>query len=406
MSSNSEDSSSSGIESIDNEPISKYKKGGYYPVSIGEIFNNRYRIIKKIGWGVFSTVWIAYDYKESNIFKVLKIQQANESERSVSQDEIDIAKKINIEFGCKLIENFMQESMFGNHLVLVFNLFGENLLSVIRNYHYNGINERVVKKITLKLLQILQHIHEDIGIIHTDIKPENILISKPSKKINHLLQKYKIIDIECPIKLVDKNKFTLSKSQKKRQKKLMKKRVIEEDDVSSSDDETYLERSSDIRIVDFGNSQWLDNKEDIDIQTRQYRSPEVIIGNIYNQSADIWSSACVIFELLTGENLFNPIRGKNFDIEDSHISLMISYLSEDFTAYKSCKYYDMFFNKDDNLINIQNIRKITIKKLLKKYKFLDSNNWCKLLESMLVIDYEKRPSASELLNTFQEWLSN
>ena len=36
-----------------------YRKGGYHPVTVGEIYNNRYEIIRKLGWGHFSTVWLA-----------------------------------------------------------------------------------------------------------------------------------------------------------------------------------------------------------------------------------------------------------------------------------------------------------------------------------------------------------
>lgn len=38
-----------------------YCRGGYYPVKIGEIFNDRYKVIRKLGWGHFSTVWLCED---------------------------------------------------------------------------------------------------------------------------------------------------------------------------------------------------------------------------------------------------------------------------------------------------------------------------------------------------------
>ena len=37
--------------------------GGYHPVRVGDLFNNRYSIIRKLGWGHFSTVWLAWDVK-------------------------------------------------------------------------------------------------------------------------------------------------------------------------------------------------------------------------------------------------------------------------------------------------------------------------------------------------------
>ena len=48
----------------------------------------------------------------------------------------------------------------------------------------------------------------------------------------------------------------------------------------------------------------------------QYRSPEVIIGSGYDTSADMWSLACMVFELLTGDLLFEPNAGDNYDRDE------------------------------------------------------------------------------------------
>ena len=63
--------------------------------------------------------------------------------------------------------------------------------------------------------------------------------------------------------------------------------------------ETELETVS-CKIVDFGNACWRQRHFTDDIQTRQYRSPEVIVGQGYDTSTDLWSFACMIFELVTG----------------------------------------------------------------------------------------------------------
>ena len=45
----------------EDEGITDYKIGGYHPVHVGEILINRYVIVQKLGWGHFSTVWLARD---------------------------------------------------------------------------------------------------------------------------------------------------------------------------------------------------------------------------------------------------------------------------------------------------------------------------------------------------------
>merc|ERR1712099_69833 len=62
------------------------------------------------------------------------------------------------------------------------------------------------------------------------------------------------------------------------------------------------------KIADFGNACWTFKHFTDDIQTRQYRSPEVVLGQDYSTSCDMWSLACLLFELATGDFLFEPKR--------------------------------------------------------------------------------------------------
>lgn len=75
-----------------------------------------------------------------------------------------------------------------------------------------------------------------------------------------------------------------------------------------------------VKICDMGNGCWTHHHFTPEIQTRQYRSPEVIIGADYNTTADIWSFACTIFEMITGDFLFEPRKGNNYDKDDDHLA--------------------------------------------------------------------------------------
>ena len=70
------------------------------------------------------------------------------------------------------------------------------------------------------------------------------------------------------------------------------------------------------KLVDFGNACWTYKQFTSDIQTRQYRCPEVILGSKYSTSADLWSFACICFELATGDVLFDPHSGDNYDRDE------------------------------------------------------------------------------------------
>lgn len=49
-----------------------------------------------------------------------------------------------------------------------------------------------------------------------------------------------------------------------------------------------------VKIADLGNACWVGHHFTNDIQTRQYRSPEVILGAKWGASTDVWSMACMV----------------------------------------------------------------------------------------------------------------
>lgn len=101
------------------------------------------------------------------------------------------------------------------------------------------------------------------------------------------------------------------------------------------------------RICDLGNGCWTHYHFTQKIQTRQYRGPEIMLGIDYDASADLWSFACMIFELITGEFLFDPRKGPNYKKTDDHLALMIEMLGPMPKNYAmSGKFFDQFFELD------------------------------------------------------------
>lgn len=60
------------------------------------------------------------------------------------------------------------------HICIVFEPLGENLLALIERHKATGVPPAVVKVITKQILKGLQYLHDECGLVHTDIKPENI----------------------------------------------------------------------------------------------------------------------------------------------------------------------------------------------------------------------------------------
>jgi serine/threonine-protein kinase SRPK3 len=101
------------------------------------------------------------------------------------------------------------------------------------------------------------------------------------------------------------------------------KQYVYESRVLTSDEDLA---SAGAKIVDFGNACWTYKHFTDDIQTRQYRSPEVLLGAKYDTPCDLWSLACVLFELATGDFLFDPRSGEAWDRDEDHLALMLELL--------------------------------------------------------------------------------
>lgn len=55
------------VSSIDAEPLYRYRQGGYHPVTLGQYLKaGRYKVLHKLGWGGYSTVWAARDQRLDN----------------------------------------------------------------------------------------------------------------------------------------------------------------------------------------------------------------------------------------------------------------------------------------------------------------------------------------------------
>ncbi|RUO95760.1 kinase-like domain-containing protein [Jimgerdemannia flammicorona] len=178
----SEDSASQF--SNEEEDLEDYCKGGYHPIRIGdEFFDGRYTIVRKLGWGHFSTVWLARDNR-SRRHVALKVVKSAPHYTETALDEIKLLERvvtanpsaIGRRYVVELLDHFKHKGPNGTHICMVFEVLGENLLSLIKRYKHRGIPGHLVKQIAKQVLMGLDYMHRECGIIHTDLKPENVLV--------------------------------------------------------------------------------------------------------------------------------------------------------------------------------------------------------------------------------------
>ncbi|KAJ4313516.1 serine/threonine protein kinase, CMGC [Neodidymelliopsis sp. IMI 364377] len=481
--SHSPDSSSSSVDEADNtadeEDSEDYCKGGYHPVQVGEEYKDaKYTIVRKLGWGHFSTVWLSRD-NASGKHVALKVVRSAAHYTETALDEIKLLKKVvdaneshpGRAHVVSLLDSFNHKGPNGVHVCMVFEVLGENLLGLIKRWNHRGIPMPLVKQITKQVLLGLDYLHRECGIIHTDLKPENVLIEigdveqivkayvkdEPKQKdgsdssdrngrrrrrtlitgsqplpsplnasFNHAelgsfpgsaqsLNKVmnettgKDAPTTIPSPSSSQDGFVMSGAlgtssqssgmsmaerlglkpnasdddvQKQREKTadLLTKEVsgISLDKQSTSSKEKSTEGTPDlafekisVKIADLGNACWVGHHFTNDIQTRQYRSPEVILGSKWGASTDVWSMAAMTFELITGDYLFDPQSGTKYGKDDDHIAQIIELLG---TFPKSLcmsgKWSQEIFNRKGELRNIHRLRHWALPDVLhEKYHF-------------------------------------
>ena len=614
----------------EDEGLEDYKIDGYHPVHVGEILLDRYVIMQKLGYGHFSTAWLALDNNNGN-YVAIKVQKSDERYIQGAYDEIEIlqalAKKnfdkewikslreyykddpeklkeietVEHTQVVQLLNSFIHNGQNGKHFCMVFEVMGVTLLEIIKRYNYKGIPLPLVRIITKQILIGLDFLHRICHIIHTDLKPENVLVcltddelrniqetgtyildtgnnkqnsvissktesvdekksknestaectldenfnlnviidkevdfsgkgktmrkkrQKYKKKKKKLLEKYGLSNSEIEIKMnkvmddIDEeikkqeieneiNNFELDdiierprvssvpkvnldlyshekKAKKERKERLKKENIREggeeeseefeesEDDINDYPEKNYdinlleysktlqsyikernrilhdenyrrfaftrnealskakteeekiaiyrklneeynsrgkeIDPSIQVKICDIGNACWFNYHFSTIIQTRQYRSPEVLIGVNYNETSDIWSLACIIFELVTGDFLFQPEKGETFTKNDDHVAKFIQTLGKMPKNFaKRGEYYNKFFTKEGKMRRVKEIKHISIKDILvKKYHFkeFEAQALAEFLLPMLEFYPERRASAREMLR--HPWLT-
>ncbi|SOV19273.1 serine/threonine protein kinase [Plasmodium gaboni] len=196
--------------------------------------------------------------------------------------------------------------------------------------------------LTKNLLEGLAYIHSK-NLIHCDLKPENIMINMKKNKKNHKRDKYYKVNQNGATTYNDEMEQHILNSSNINMSNIEEKKII----TYPSFDQTFIENKDTqydnnqktsnmlcdtnksynnsvknvdnndniniystkqfdkIKIIDFNSCIYESDKLEMYVQTRSYRSPEVLLQQNYDRKIDIWSLGCILFEFLTKKILFD-----------------------------------------------------------------------------------------------------
>lgn len=381
----------SSWSSKSSESSQAYKDGGYLAVNTGDCLDGRYEVIRKLGWGEFSTVWLCLDRKARNVAAALVAVKVSKCRVDISRGAVLECLLLTYLRDTKrpqtplttLLNTFEQKGPYGMHFCVTMPVNGPNMLCLIDYFKAKRSKRRsdkeilLLKDITIAILRSLDHL-ESINVLHTDLKPENVLCSMPDQRTLNAVSEY-----------VEKRGVGTTPDARDQLVKVLASGgatadpthggvvsladfglslLLEPSAEGKGDAEAIAHHaaSSQIRAItsrkklNILTPGTLHNETGMLIQTREYRAPEVLLGSDFCCRTDIWSLGCMVYELITGDFLMDPKRKTRdervMDVE--HLCMMMeilgsppSHLSRPSAATRTPKYHHRYFDANGRFLH-------------------------------------------------------
>ncbi|KAH9212271.1 kinase-like domain-containing protein [Leptodontidium sp. 2 PMI_412] len=296
-------------EAIDEETIPNYGPNDYFSTHPGQLLNDRYQTITKLGWGFGSTVWLAEDLRRceeqstSPQYVAVKIGTSRYGSIAAAEHELKLSQRIATANpshpGASYIRVPIDDFQInGSH--------GETLYDFRNRFKNQRFPPQILRLYVALLLQGLNYLHSECHLIHTDLKDDNILVDLESESVlEDFVQQQRQIP---PLRHVTDDGHVTYMSQ---------------GDFGPLRDYFILPEIADLDLAQSGEGPVRIHP----VQPHRYRAPEVILGTGWSYSADIWNMGVLIWNMMEGKDLFTNLKDEQgrYDVH-AHLAQMMALL--------------------------------------------------------------------------------
>lgn len=260
-------------ESKHHGSISDEEEEHHLKVRDGDELGNRFTVLKQLGKGTFGKVYRCADAKHSDEVAIKVIRKVDRYKTSAKVEAKILKQLYFMQENFEWQPNVVMYTHFehAGHYCMVFEPLGKTLLQCVEDNDCHGFPTHMVKEVAWQLMSALDFLHRN-RLCHTDLKLENILFVEGPD-----------VHYAVPARKAQINA---------RGEPSVMKSVLLPKDIK-------------IKLIDFGGATYEDMKKSRIINTRQYRSPEVLLELGWTYPSDVWSAACCIAEITSGDLLFS-----------------------------------------------------------------------------------------------------
>ncbi|ROW17514.1 hypothetical protein VPNG_00929 [Cytospora leucostoma] len=282
------------------EDLEQYCPGGFHPTYLGDTLNGgQYEIVHKLGFGSYSTVWLAQDHK-NRINVAVKIVVARKSEEH--NHELKILRHLR-ETGdpdhpghrhvSHPLDSFYHEGPNGRHLCVVMEWLGLQTSAVAELYDEYRLDGELARRVSRQALLAVDYLHS-CGVAHADIHMGNILFRRSEAERSSSLDQ--IIEV-----LGEPSKGGVARKDGSPLEKGVPEYLVEPAEAECLVD---FEQLDEVQLVDFGESFYISNPPKMINTPVSFYPPELVFKRKLTEAVDIWNLGSTTYELVIGRPAF------------------------------------------------------------------------------------------------------